>query len=153
MRTRFLALSVRALAPAGLALMSAAAPGQTYRWVDEQGQTHYTQVAPTGRTYDLIGAAPPPAQAPNQDTLNESLAEAIKATPEQEKAAAAAAQQEAQRQADCRAALERIAYLDARTPRRLATTDPATGQVSRMSDQEFTRLRTLEQEKAAKNCD
>jgi hypothetical protein len=136
-----------------MTLLSLGALAQTYKWVDAQGQTHYTQVPPKDAPYETIDPATPPASSPNQDALNQSLSEALKGAPEQEKAAQAAAEKQAKREADCRAALDRITYLDARTPRRLATTNKETGEVTRMSDEEFQRLRAAEQEKAAKNCE
>lgn len=35
-----------------------------YKWVDEEGQTHYSQQAPVGQKTELIKAPPPPASLP-----------------------------------------------------------------------------------------
>lgn len=135
-----------------LALLPCALPAQTYRWVDEAGQVHYTQIPPKSGPYSVIGPAPPPGAAPNQEALNQSLEESIKAEPEQQAAAEAAAQQQAQRQENCRQALVRLAYLDARTARRLGTTD-AQGNIARMTEEEFQAQRAAEQDKIKQNCD
>jgi hypothetical protein len=136
-----------------LAALPLAAQAQMYKWKDERGQVHFTQVPPSGgQKYELIGPPPPPTAAPNQEALNQSLEEARKAAPEQQKAAEQAAQRQAQRQETCRQALERIAYLDARTPRRLGVKD-ADGQTSRMTDEEFQRQRGAEEERVKQNCD
>lgn len=134
-----------------LALLPVAAGAATYKWKDANGNTHYSEVPPRKGAYETLGSPPPPLAAPNQDAINQSMQQDIKAAPERQQAAAAAAQQQAQKQENCRAAVERIAWLDARQPRRLATTDEA-GNVSRMSQEEFDRQRAVEQQKADKNC-
>ena len=144
MNRRVLALAVAALPLAAFA--------QMYKWKDQYGQVHFSQVPPKDAKAELIGAPPPPSSNPNQDTLNKSLSDTQKAEPEKQKAAEAAAQQQARRQESCRQAIERVAYLDAHTPRRLATTDEK-GNVSRMSEEEFARQRAAEQDKFKQNCD
>lgn len=136
-----------------LAALPLAALAQTYKWKDQYGQVHFSQFPPKDGKAEIIGAPPPPvSSSPNQDTLNKSFADAQKAEPERQKAADAAAQLQAQRQEACRQAIERTAYLDAHTPRRLATTD-ANGNVSRMTEEEFARQRAAEQDKIKQNCD
>lgn len=41
------------------------ASADIYKWVDDKGQTHYSQQAPREQTADLIKAPPPPAIDPN----------------------------------------------------------------------------------------
>ena len=136
-----------------LAALPLAAAAQTYKWKDERGQVHFTQLPPkAGQPYEMIGPPPPPSSAPNQDALNQSLEAAQKAAPERQKAAEQAAQRAAQRQENCRQALERIAFLDARGPRRLATTDDK-GTPSRMTEEEFRRQRAVEEDRVKQNCD
>jgi len=136
-----------------LAALPLAAQAQTYKWKDERGQVHFTQLPPkAGQPYELIGPTPPPSDAPNQEALNQSLEAAQKAAPEQQKAAEQAAKRQAQRQENCRQAIERLAYLDSRGPRRLGTTDDK-GVSSRMTEEEFQRRRAAEDEKIKQNCD
>ena len=37
---------------------------KTYKWVDDEGQTHYTQQAPKNRPSIVLNAPPPPATKP-----------------------------------------------------------------------------------------
>jgi hypothetical protein len=140
---------------AGVTLVLAALPlaAQMYKWKDANGQVHFTQTPPkAGVAYEAIGPAPPPAAAPNQDALNQQLQRAQKDAPKQAETAAQAEQAAAQRQEACRKALERIAYLDARGQRRLATTDEK-GQATRFTAEEFNRQRAAEEEIVRKNCE
>jgi hypothetical protein len=137
---------------ATLAVLPLAALAQTYKWKDARGQVHFTQVPPRSGTYEIITpAAPPPAAAPNQDALNESLQQEQKAAPGQQKAAEQAAAQLAQRQEKCKQALERVAYMDARTVRRLGVKDEQ-GNSSRMTQEDFDKQRAAWQQQADQNC-
>jgi DNA-binding protein H-NS len=141
-------------AVAGMTMLVAALPltAQTYKWKDARGQVHFTQVPPRNGTYEVItSAAPPPAAAPNQEALNAALQKDQKAAPEQQKAAEQAAAQLAQRQEKCKQALERVAYMDARTVRRLGVTDEA-GNSSRMTQDDFDKQRAAWQQQADQNC-
>lgn len=124
---------------------------QTYRWVDEKGQLHYTQTPPVNRKYDVIGPAPPPSTS-NQEDLNKSLEKDIKERPKQQEAAAKAEQEQAKRQEACKKAIEQLAYLEARTARRLSTTD-AQGNYSRMTEEQFQERRAAEQKRIDENCE
>ena len=62
----------------GLAIPIAAA--DTYKWVDKQGQVHYTDTPPAGVPYEVIAAprtpaAPVPARAPSTTTPPATAAE------------------------------------------------------------------------------
>lgn len=133
-----------------LAALPSLAAAQTYRWVDETGQLHYTQTPPVNRQYDVIGPAPPPS-ASNQDDLNKNLEQDIKDRPKRQEDAAKAEQQQAKRQESCKKAMEQLAYLEARTARRLSTTD-AQGNVSRLTEEQFQERRAAEQQKIKDNC-
>ncbi len=134
-----------------VAALPSLAAAQAYRWVDEKGQVHYTQTPPVNRQYDAIGPAPPPA-ASNQDDLNKALEKDIKDRPKQQEAAAKAELAHAKRQETCKKAMEQLAYLEARTARRLSTTD-AQGNASRMTEEQFQQRRTAEQQKIKENCE
>jgi hypothetical protein len=122
------------------ALLPVVAGAQAYRWVDEKGQVHYSQVPPPGKEAKPVGPPPPPAAAPNQDALNRSLAEGKEAEPQRRKEADRAFQQQANIEAQCRQARETLAYMEAKTARRLGTTDEK-GNVSRVTDEEFEARR------------
>jgi hypothetical protein len=142
----------RALAALFFAALPLAVFAQAYKWKDRNGQVHYSQVPPKDVQAEVVAPPPPPSSNPNQESLNKSMTDAQKAAPEKQQAADAAAQVAQQRQAACKDAITRLAYLDAHTPRRLATKD-AQGNVSRMTDEEFARQRTAEQDKIKQNCD
>jgi len=134
-----------------LGLMSLDAAGQTYRWVDDAGRVHYSQVPPTGRDYELVGAAPPATAAPNQEALNRSLEHSVKEEPKRREQAAQEAEQRVARETRCQQARERLAALDAATARRLSVTDEL-GQVSRMNDEEFEKRREDTQREIGTHC-
>jgi len=142
----------RTLLVATLAALPLAALAQTYKWKDARGQVHFTQVPPRTGTYEVITPAATATSSPNQEALNESLEKARKAEPEQQKAAEKVAAQQAQRQEKCKQALERIAYMDARTPRRLGVKDEQ-GNTSRMTQEDFDQQRAAWQQQASQNCD
>jgi len=138
---------------ANLAALPLAALAQTYKWKDTRGQVHYSQVQPKSGNYEVItpAATTAPTAAPNQEALNQSLQEAQKAAPTEQAAADKAAAQQAQRQEKCKQALERIAYMDARTPRRLGIKDEQ-GNTSRMTQEDFDKQRGAWQQQADQNC-
>ena len=134
-----------------VALLPAIAGAQAYRWVDEKGQVHYSQVPPPGRNAQPVGPAPPPAAAPNQDSLNQSLNQAREAEPGKRAEAERAAQAQQQVEAQCRQAREQLAYMEAKTARRLGTTDEK-GNVSRVTEEEFQARRAELQQVISERC-
>ena len=134
-----------------VATLPLAAGAQAYRWVDEKGQVHYSQVPPTGRESRSVGPPPPPSAAPNQESLNRSLAAENEAAPKHQEETAGAAQAKAQREEQCRQAREQLAFMDAKTARRLGTTD-AQGNVSRVTEEEFQGRRAELQKAADERC-
>ena len=135
-----------------LAVLPFAALAQTYRWVDADGGVHFTQIPPRTGAYTVIGAASPPAAAPNQDSLNQALKQAGKDEARTAEESAQLAQERAQRDERCRNAISQLAYLDAHTPRRLANTD-GSGETTRMSEEQFAQRRQTEQQNIKANCD
>lgn len=49
-----------------LALMSAAHAAKVYKWVDEEGVTHYGEQAPTNKDFELISTSGAPASSKNK---------------------------------------------------------------------------------------
>lgn len=49
-----------------LLIFSSVIQAKMYKWVDDDGQTHYSQHAPIGQQADVIKAPPPPAIDPNE---------------------------------------------------------------------------------------
>lgn len=133
------------------ALLPLVAGAQAYRWVDEKGQVHYSQVPPTGKASQPVGPAPPAAAAPNQDALNRTLKDEAEAAPQRKAQAEQAAQAQAQTEAQCTQAREQLAYMDAKTARRLGTTD-AQGNVSRVTEEQFQERRAELQRVISERC-
>jgi hypothetical protein len=134
-----------------LALLPLAAGAQAYRWVDEKGQVHYSQVPPPGRSAQAVGPPPPAAAAPNQDALNQSLADEKSAEPEKRAEAERMNQAHAQREQQCRQAREQLTYMEAKTARRLGTTDEQ-GNVSRVTEEQFQQRRAELQKAISEAC-
>jgi hypothetical protein len=134
-----------------LALLPLSAGAQAYRWVDEKGQVHYSQVPPPGRSAQAVGPPPPAAAAPNQDALNQSLADEKAAEPEKRAEAERLNQAHAQREQQCRQAHEQLSYMEAKTARRLGTTDEQ-GNVSRVTEEQFQQRRAELQRVISEAC-
>lgn len=122
------------------ALLPAVAGAQAYRWVDEKGQVHYSQVPQPGKNAQPVGPAAPPSAAPNQDALNRSLDESKESEAGKRTAAERAAQAQQQVDAQCRQAREQLSYMDEKTARRMGTTDEQ-GNVSRVTEEQFQSRR------------
>lgn len=126
--------------------MATLAQAKVYRWVDVQGQVHYSQTPPPeiGAEPQAIRAIPatpaPPAATPKPTT----------AVP----AAAPKLDEKAERDAKakrCSEAKERIAYLEEKTARRLGVEQP-DGSLSRMTEEEFQERLGKARDEAGKNC-
>jgi uncharacterized membrane protein len=134
-----------------LVLLPLSAGAQAYRWVDEKGQVHYSQVPPPGRSSQSVGPPPPAAAAPNQDALNQSLADEKAAEPDKRAEAERMNQAHAQREQQCRQAREQLTYMEAKTARRLGTTDEQ-GNVSRVTEEQFQQRRAELQKVVSDAC-
>jgi Domain of unknown function (DUF4124) len=134
-----------------VAALPLAAGAQAYRWVDDKGQVHYSQVPPPGRDAQAVGPATPPSAAPNQDSLNDSLKADEAGAPQRAKDAERAAQNQAALEQYCRQTREQLAYMEAKTARRLGTTDDK-GNVSRVSEEEFQQRRAELQRALSERC-
>ena len=134
--TRFSGIFI-ALALAAIPLLATA---EVYRWVDDRGQVHYSQTPPKGRAAEPIGPPAAPQAAPNQDSLNQSLKDANDAAPRKKAEADRVAQTQASLDDYCRQLREQLAYLDAKTARRLGATDDK-GNVTRVTEEEFQQRR------------
>lgn len=139
-----------------LSLPVAAAAAKMYRWVDAKGQVHFSQVPPAGRTFESLAKPAPASEEPAApmagDTATRTFLERV------DTESRARAETEAQRKAaaddaraQCDRARARVAFLDERTPRRLATENP-DGSVSRMDESEFARRRDAAQHEIDAYC-
>jgi hypothetical protein len=134
-----------------LAAVPLAAGAQAYRWVDEKGQVHYSQTPPPGKKAEAVAPPRPVSSSPNQDALNQSLEAERAAGPERRQAAEAAAASQQQIQQQCNQAREQLAFMEAKTARRLGTTDEQ-GNVARVTEEEFQARRAELQRVIAERC-
>lgn len=138
--------------PVLLALILALpALAQTYRWVDENGQVHYSQLPPKSGNYRAVAPPPPPAAAPNQDSINESLRNSIESAPAEQSKAAKLAADRADRDVRCRQARDGLAHIDNMPGQRLLQTDDQ-GNVSRASESEIGQRRAELERSAQAHC-
>lgn len=130
--------------------LSLPAQGTVYRWVDAQGQVHYSQTPPP-----TIGAEPQatrsiPAPAPSPAKPAVPTAKSSPSAP----AAAPAVDPKVEREARgkrCAEARERIQYLEEKTPRRLGI-EQADGSLARMTEEQFQERLDQARAEAGKNC-
>ena len=130
---------LRQTLPILLACLVAAAPAaaKTYRWVNEEGVTVYSQTPPPEVEAEVVEPPPPPptgaeARTPMEERLK--ALEAQRAEQEKEAQARAQAQAEAQRrEANCRAARRNLEALQG-PPRRLYAT--AGGEFERFTEED-----------------
>lgn len=106
---------LRALLPLTL-LFSAALPAAMYKWVDEDGRTHYSQYPPPDQDYEALEPPPPPASDAGQarqelEGLLQRQDEQRQAREEAAKETAAAEQQAEQRREACEAARHNLQVL------------------------------------------
>lgn len=143
----------------------AAAQGTVYRWVDKSGQTHYSQVPPGGRNYDVIqGKRAQTATPESRSDTAETEAVAAQQTETQrfikdaEAARKAKAddlaktkQAKAEAKQKCAAARERATFLEERTGRRLVI-KAEDGNMERMPEDEFLKRLDAAKKEISANC-
>lgn len=132
-------------------IVPALAAAQVYKWTDADGHVHYGQAPPKTGNFQQTQAAPPPGVAPNVQQIDAAQKQADKDAGKTKEDADKLAAEKAQKAKDCKAAQERLTYLDAHTARRIGTKD-AQGNVSRMTEDEFQKQRQQAQESVTKNC-
>jgi len=133
------------------AMLPLVAGAQAYRWVDDRGQVHYSQVPPTGKASQQVGPGRAATASPNQEALNRALAEDNEAAPKRREAAAKASEAQAQIDAQCQQSRDQLAYMEAKTARRLGTTDDK-GNVSRVTEEQFQQRRAELQQAISDKC-
>lgn len=132
-----------------LALSTSAMASQVYKWVDDQGVTHFGAQPPQGQEATTINtAAPPPRQAPS--TPAPSIEEQL--DPEQaaidKKVKEDVAKQEAERKQFCETARINLAQLE-NNPR-VRVED--AGEVRRLGEDERQERITELKKSIAENC-
>lgn len=127
---------------------------QVYRWVDKNGQVHYSQTPPpaSGVQAQVVNVEPPPPDL-NGEQQTQQLENNMNAANTAQQKADAAAQKAAQKQAEqqklCQAAQQRVQQLN---DARRVTQTGANGQTSYYSGDDLVKLRQQAQEQVSKLC-
>lgn len=119
-------------------LLSFSVNAQIYKWVDDNGQTHYSQEPPASGDAQKIEAPPPPPIDPDEarkdvEALIEQQQAAEKAEHEAEQKAQQQAEQEAILQENCRVARENLRLYQNNPGRRVMDED---GNVTRLREED-----------------
>jgi len=132
-----------------------AVAGKIYKWVDEQGNTHYSQQPPDGRATQLnIRSAPsrpaPPPSTGNRKEKTKELLDAIATERKQKAEARNKADKEAARlKTNCSNARKRVASLEMGGRRYDVTED---GERKYLDDAEVKRRLDAARQQVAKWC-
>ena len=121
-----------------------------YKWVDENGQTIYSESPPPGQQVETIKAAPPPPPAPNNE-VNDLVQRAADAQEDREIAKQAAADKKkksAENKSNCQAAKHNMAGLNG-PPQRLIGID---GDYRRLTPDERARIKKETEKDIKKFC-
>ncbi|MTI64104.1 MAG: DUF4124 domain-containing protein [Methylophaga sp.] len=119
-------------------LLSFSVHAQIYKWVDENGQTHYSQQPPESGQAEMIDVPPPPPINPDEarDEVQELIEQqqaAEQAELEAEQQARQAAEQEAVREENCRIARENLRSYQNNPGRRIMDQE---GNVTRLTEED-----------------
>ncbi len=144
-----------ALIVAGVGLFTAQPVlARTYKWVDENGVTQYTQTPPPTGDFENIKAPPKPAIAPSEakrqlqekvDAFDERRGEAAKSDQEADKARA----ETAKKQADCAQAKKNLDYFESHS--RIKYTDK-DGNVTLLPEEERQKKMATIRDNIKKLC-
>lgn len=118
-------------------LFSVTAYADVYKWVDENGQTHYTQQAPTEQKAELLKTPPPPAfNSADQQRVDELIKQQQadrQANLEQKQQQQQTAEQQAIKQQNCETAKRNLQLYQDNPGRRVVD---AEGNVSRLKEED-----------------
>jgi len=123
-------------------LVSVSVHAEIYKWVDENGQTHYSQQPPASGEAQVVDVPPPPPIDP--DTAQEEVDQLI-----EQQQAAEEAEQEAQQQAEEEAAQQAIREENCRIARQNLT-QYENNPGRRVVDEEGNVTRLVEEERQQK---
>ncbi|MDF1588721.1 MAG: DUF4124 domain-containing protein [Gammaproteobacteria bacterium] len=120
-----------------LAIFSTNTVADVYKWVDENGQTHYSQQAPAQQKAELLKTPPPPAFNPEDqqrvDQLIKQQQQDRKARIKQQQQQQQAAEQLAIKQQNCTTAKNNLQQYQDNPGRRVAD---AEGNVTRLKEED-----------------
>lgn len=133
-----------------------AGDGRTvYKWVDDAGETHYTQMPPQQRQYDVVRGAAPPADNPQQ--IRQDLQKDVQAMDKAQQKRADKKMDADQwheiqtiRRKNCATARQNLAKLHQGGEKRYLTQD---GQVVHLTEDERQRRIDEANKQIEENCD
>jgi len=119
-------------------MLSFSVSAEIFKWVDENGQTHYSQTPPASGQAVTVDVPPPPPIDPEQardeiETLIEQQQEAEKTEQLEQQKREEEAQQQAFRDENCRIAQENLTTYQNNPGRRVVD---AEGNVTRMVEED-----------------
>jgi hypothetical protein len=137
-----------------LSLFASAAFAEIYKWVDENGQTHYSQQAPRDIPATVIKTPPPPAIDPNiaqqqVDALITQQEADEQMSLEQQEQQQIAAEKLATQQSNCKIAQQQLEQYQNNPGRRIMDAD---GNVTRLAEEERQQKIQESQENVTKYC-
>lgn len=137
-----------------LSLFATAAFAEIYKWVDEDGQTHYSQQAPRDIPATVIKTPPPPAIDPNiaqqqVDDLIQQQESEEKMGLEQQNQQKIAAENKADQEKNCNIAQQQLQQYQNNPGRRIMDAD---GNVTRLTEEERQQKIKEAQENVTKYC-
>ncbi|MBL4638062.1 MAG: energy transducer TonB [Gammaproteobacteria bacterium] len=121
-----------------LSTMSMMSYADVYKWVDEEGQTHYSQQAPIGQATEVLKAPPPPTILPAdaQQKIDQLINEQNEAKYEQKRYVQQQQQeikQQEQQQENCKRSQDNLQQFLNNPGRRFQKSD---GTVTRLTEEE-----------------
>lgn len=137
-----------------LSLFATAAFAEIYKWVDENGQTHYSQQAPRDIPATVIKTPPPPAIDPNiaQQQVDELITQQEaedQVQLEQQNQQKIEAEKVADQQKNCEIAKQQLEQYQNNPGRRIMDAD---GNVTRLAEEERQQKIQESQENVTKYC-
>lgn len=137
-----------------LSLFATAAFAEIYKWVDEDGQTHYSQQAPRDIPATVIKTPPPPAIDPNiaqqqVDDLIQQQESEEKMGLEQQNQQKIAAENKADQEKNCNIAQQQLQQYQNNPGRRIMDAD---GNVTRLTEEDRQQKIKEAQENVTKYC-
>ena len=137
-----------------LSLFATAAFAEIYKWVDGNGQTHYSQQAPRDIPTTVIKTPPPPAIDPNiaQQQVDELITQQEadeQMSLEQQEQQKMKAEKLATQQSNCKIAQQQLVQYQNNPGRRIMDAD---GNVTRLAEEERQQKIQESQENVTKYC-
>lgn len=129
--------------------------GTIYKWQDEQGITHFSQVPPPGGRFEIVPQPRLPPADPEAERRLEDLLQSQKQAEEDQKVKKKdqmkAAEEQATREESCRRAKEQLAVLESRPGSRIKITEP-DGMQRRLTEEERQTRLVETQKQIADSC-